>query len=315
MNPYALPQTLLLPRHTPFDGIAAGLERLGFVPSETRAATPPVITGEPELAGWTWHGGLPVVGYAFNPVVRLRSLQVATVPPMLRADIATALGALPGGVVAAALGDRDERLRLWAIWAALETERVDLVADMAAQLETAAGVVRDELETALVRLETLAEARIKMLTAGRVIAGAAMDLIAALADPDLLRSIAPTRADIAACFHDSVAEPLWAAVAQRPPPPGGLLAQPTGAAAIAAAPAGALRWPNPLSEAFPRGHRIVAGWMEPSRVWLAWRGTEPDGGTRRMEGLVFVDDHWTWLPRIWRDLEPLILQPPGRRDH
>lgn len=306
MNPYNLPQTLILPTDMPFARVRDTLQSLGFEAAQQGTVTPPLIEGEPEIANWTWRGTLPIVAYSFNAVARLRLLEVATVPPKLRAEIAALLKPLGARAVGDALRAEDERQRLWGIWAALETERVDLIVELARLRDSVSGMICEEIDNALHRLSDLEEARIGTLAAGRVIAGLGMELISALGDVQLLRSLLPSREDCHAAFHESVADELWTALQARPRPTRGIRAMPSEIEEIIAASAGSLRWQNELSHGFPRGYRDIAGWMQPNRVWLAWKGHEPDGGARQMDGLVFIDDHWVWMPKVYRDLEPLI---------
>jgi hypothetical protein len=75
--------------------------------------------------------------------------------------------------------------------------------------------------------------------------------------------------------------------------------------------AGLLRWPNPLSEKFPRGYRDIAGWMQPHRVWLCWAVTTAGGATVRYDGLVWLHGRWLWMPGIYRYLAPYLLEDPA----
>lgn len=310
MNPFTIPQTLIIPPETSFGRIRDALEGLGLTQEDSGTVTAPLIDGEPEIANWSWYGELPIVQYSFNPVVRLRLLEVATVPPEMRADIARALSALSQDAVRDALRAGDERRRLFGIWAATETERIDLIQDIALLRETASGVILDEVDNALHRLGDLADARLEMLGTSRMLAESALELIHALRDVNILRDMLPTRADCAAAFHASIVDGVWQALKSRKPPARGITCQPEAAEDITAIPAGGLRWQNELSQRYVLGYRHIAGWMEPSRIWLRWVGTEPDGGVREMDGLVFVNEHWVWMPKVFRVIEPLILQPP-----
>lgn len=66
-------------------------------------------------------------------------------------------------------------------------------------------------------------------------------------------------------------------------------------------PAGLLGDDNPLSRPFPSGYRQIADWLDPHRVWVAWRYLPP-GATSgiAMNGLVWLDDHFAWFPKPWR---------------
>jgi hypothetical protein len=310
-DPFQLPQTLILPPDTAFASVAACLKELGFSQAETGTVTRPVLPGEPELANWRHQGGLPIVQYSFNPVVRLRLLEVATLPPELRGRIAARLHPLPASAVPAALASDDDRQRLFGVWAAVETERTDLLHDLTRVHETARGVLREEAEAALHRLGDLTDARLEILSSAQLIREAAMDVFGGLGSGDRLAELVPDAGECAAMFHPSIAAGVLEAVRARGRPGRGMTARPASTADIAVAPAGALRWQNELSEAFPRGYRRIAGWMEPSRIWLAWTGREPDGGAVRMDGLAFVNGRWVYLPKPWRIVEPLMPECPG----
>ncbi|WP_138469263.1 hypothetical protein [Poseidonocella sp. HB161398] len=310
MNDIRIPQTLVLPPDTAFAAIARTLEELGFTQAETGTVTAPIVAGEPEIANWTWYGTLPVIQYSFNPVVRLRLLEVATVPPELRGRIARALQALSPADVSAALRESDDRRCLFGVWAAVETERIDLIRDVERVRDGASGLLREEVDLALLRLGDLATARYEMLATGRALSEAVLELVNAMADPALRARLAPTEEDCAAAFHASIVPELWEAVRQGGLPGRYPRLEPVAADALIAAPAGAFRWSNELSDGFPGGYRKIAGWMDPGRIWLAWRGTEPDGGTRLMDGLVFLGERWVWMPKVFRLVEPLILRLP-----
>jgi len=72
------------------------------------------------------------------------------------------------------------------------------------------------------------------------------------------------------------------------------------------APAGLLGQENPLSRDFPQGYRAIAGWLNPHRVWVAWCYRNPTSTAGlNYDGLVYIDDHWVWLPKPYRVLAPL----------
>jgi hypothetical protein len=74
------------------------------------------------------------------------------------------------------------------------------------------------------------------------------------------------------------------------------------------APAGMLADDNELSWKFPGGYRSIAPLLVPERVWVAWKYVVP-GETSGLayDGLVWCDDHWSWLPRPYR-----VLRGMGR---
>lgn len=311
-DPFLLPQTLILQPETLFADVETCLSSMGFSQAETGTVTRPVLPGEPELVHWRFRGGLPIIEYSFNAVLRLRLLEVATLPPELRGHIADQLSPLPPEAVSAALGSDDDRQRLFGVWAAVETERIDLIHEVTKVFEASRGVLREEAETALHRLGDLADARIEMLAAAQMIREAAMDVLTSLQSADRLPDLMPDSADCAELFDASIAERVSRAVKATGASSRGIRAVPGSVAEISPAPAGALRWSNELSDRFPRGYRRIAGWMEPSRIWLTWVGHEPDGGVLRMDGLVFVNSRWVFLPKPWRIIEPLIADRLGR---
>ncbi|HEX5127653.1 MAG TPA: hypothetical protein VFW00_12985, partial [Rhodocyclaceae bacterium] len=73
------------------------------------------------------------------------------------------------------------------------------------------------------------------------------------------------------------------------------------------APAGMLVDDNELSRFFPGGYRSIAPLLVANRVWVAWKYIAP-GQTAGMayDGLVWLDDHWAWLPKPYRVLGKLI---------
>jgi len=79
-------------------------------------------------------------------------------------------------------------------------------------------------------------------------------------------------------------------------------------------PAGMLGEPNLLSRQFPTGYRGLARWLNPHRVWLAWRFAKPgEIGGLTYDGLVWCDDHWAWFPRpylVLADLSAKVVDLP-----
>jgi hypothetical protein len=73
------------------------------------------------------------------------------------------------------------------------------------------------------------------------------------------------------------------------------------------APAGMLATENELSRPFPGGYRLLARWLEPSRVWVAWKMVQPgESSGLAFNGLVWVDDHWAWFPKPYRLLRTFL---------
>lgn len=319
MNGYQLGQTLVIPEETSLETIASVLRSLGFEQAGTRAETAPFIEGETEIVDWTYGGQLPIVQYRFNPVVRLRTLDVATVPPELRARIAEALKPLSAEALRACLDSPEPRTKLYGLWAAVETERLDLSAKIEEMCECEKGLLREEACSARDFLANLASARAQVLLGARLVANAAMTFLQDLEGPAAIRKLAPSEADCHRLFDPLIAERIAEGarhILEKNTRP---IGKPARAEDITACPAGALRWPNELSDKFPAGYRRIAGWMQPDCVWLAWTGTEPDGGTRRYDGLSFVEGHWVLIPKAHKLVSPLVMaaevESRGRTRH
>jgi hypothetical protein len=78
------------------------------------------------------------------------------------------------------------------------------------------------------------------------------------------------------------------------------------------APAGMLREPNLLSRQFPGGYETLSRWLNPHRVWLAWRFANPGAvGGLSYDALVWCDDHWAWFPRPYLVLRNLVARTPN----
>ena len=78
------------------------------------------------------------------------------------------------------------------------------------------------------------------------------------------------------------------------------------------APAGLLAQVHPLSRPFPGGYRGIAALLDPHRVWAAWTVRAP--GQRQgmaYDGLVWLDDHWAWLPKPYRVLAGMPAEAPA----
>ncbi|MCU7922499.1 MAG: immunity 49 family protein [Candidatus Thiodiazotropha sp. (ex Dulcina madagascariensis)] len=69
------------------------------------------------------------------------------------------------------------------------------------------------------------------------------------------------------------------------------------------APAGMLAERNELSRRFPGGYVAIAEKLNPHRIWVAWQYRRPgeDAGLA-YDGLVWIDDHWSWFPKPYRHL-------------
>lgn len=320
MMDYNLGQTLLISPQASFSQITEHLLHLGFR-LEQQPRQEPLLAEEPEFASFTWQGRKPFVLYTFNPVARLRVLDVATVPPPLRGAIAGALALLDDSAVNDLLFSREPRERLLGLWALQETERLDLLPQTVRLQNDPVSVVAEQAQVIERRLRRIMEAREQLMVNLQLLIEAAEPLIRQLDDPLLTPSLKPTQAELAELFDPELAPHLAAAVDElyRTPP----LAAPGGEfphLRISAANAGLLRWPNELSDKFPRGYRNIAGWMSPKYVWFSWRWTaQPDGPPSgpgvQFDGLVWVERRWVWLPKAFRLVAPILdklsMEVPG----
>jgi hypothetical protein len=72
------------------------------------------------------------------------------------------------------------------------------------------------------------------------------------------------------------------------------------------APAGMLQDDNELSRHFPGGYRSIAGLLNSSRIWVAWKYVRPgESSGVAYDGLVWCDERWIWLPKPHRVLAAL----------
>lgn len=164
------------------------------------------------------------------------------------------------------------------------------------------------------RLNNMNKARENMLIQLRMLAETAPELIAKMANPDFIQTLKPSRADIATLFDENLVDSCMQCVDsmyQQSVKIPNLSQQHE--IDVVAAPAGLLRWSNMLSEKFPGGYRDIAGWMTPNRIWLTWTITSKVNkehnqlNTIRYDGLVWLDDKWVWLPKIFRYLTPYLI--------
>lgn len=312
VDPFRLGQTLIIAPHARPSDIAAAVESTGLTREPDTTTVAPLIAGEPERGVWTRDGHKPVVVYTFNPVARLRVLDVATLPPALRGKIAEALPLLDDAEVAPLLDGPTPRDVLRGLWAARETMRIDLIAAVARVAAHADPPVAEEAALVQADLQRLAEARLQALAALRVVEMQADPVLKRLHEPDFARTLCPDEADCARLFDADIAADVTAGARRFYESGAAMSRAPPGSRVDAcAATAGLLRWPNERSEQFPRGYRRIAGWMTPERIWLTWAVRTSSGGSVRYDGLAWIDDHWVWLPKPYRLVADL---PTGARD-
>lgn len=304
MMDYELGQTLLIQPETPFQQIAAAVRQLGW--QSAAEGESPLLQGEPEFASWTWGGQKPVLIYSFNPIAKLRVLDVATVPPAMRGLLAEHLPLLTDQDVDDLLFDAEPRQRLLGLWAAQETERLDLIPQAHRLRFDPDHTVARQGQKLDERLQKILSTRESLLINLRLLADVAEDVIRQLDNPLYTRQLKPTPAELEQLFDPALVDALLPEVDQlyRSAPtadPGSGYDQ----LAVTAANAGLLRWPNELSDRFPRGYRNIAGWMQPQWIWLTWRWHDQPGVTLpksgiHYDGLVWVENRWIWLPKAYR---------------
>lgn len=300
---------LILDPGLAFAALAEVMVRQGYRAEPLPGEVPDLLAGEPQVAVWSRGGQRPYALYSFNPVVRLRVLEVGTLPPLLRQNLRRALPVLTLSDLQTTLRTGPDTAVLRSVWALVEREEVGMIAPLQRLAEQHSGVVGDEMRLALDRLQAIDRARVAVLGGMRLVASAARQMIAAMArDPALAQELLARPEDCAALFTEDVAPEMARQLAAEPLQLGkGLPGQPPDETAITAAPAGLLRSGNLLSRHFPVGYRLVAGWMLPDRVWFSWDMAEDGGGMVRHDGLVFLGNRWLWFPRPWRRIEAALV--------
>lgn len=318
MFEHQLDQTLIVEPNTDYAVIAEALSRLGWRAEPGANRSRPMLAGEPEHALWRGDSDKPYLVYSFNPVARLRVLDVATVPPARRAEIARSLPLLNKQTVQKLLMAEPPRDRLLGLWAARETQRLDLLTEAQKLSTDPEPAVAEQGRRVAEALSKIADARLQVTAHLSLVAEASTKVISELADSSLTPYLCPSEADCEKLFDAALAKPMarQAKALYRKPPvaaPGSDYPE----LKVAAIQAGLLRWPNELSERFPRGYRDVAGWLKPDRIWLSWRYQASGDVSRaiRYDGLVWLDDHWVWLPKVYRLMAPLLTGPLATTVH
>lgn len=68
-------------------------------------------------------------------------------------------------------------------------------------------------------------------------------------------------------------------------------------------PAGFFSFDNEFISGFPQGYRRIAAYLNPHRVWVAWKYLKPGQQSGlAYNGLVWIDDHWAWFPKPFKVL-------------
>jgi hypothetical protein len=168
--------------------------------------------------------------------------------------------------------------------------------------QSPSGAANDTAEDGFMRMLDYAQHSVDMIRAE------AMPLLEALAqdaDGSVVATLRPREGDYEKVFQGEAIDKARAAYEQlwsggfAPPRPRSTQTE----IRCAVAPAGMLMWSNELSQRFPGGYESIAASLNPHRVWLAWQYVEPGVASGlSFDGLVWVDDHWVWLPKPHRYL-------------
>jgi len=305
--------TLVLAPERTFDALSQALSAAGWVSLPQKSA--PIIPGEPEHA--LFERGETRLAYSFNPVCQLRLLEVP-----LDIDHAT-VALLPvqnADDVRPWLMSADERTQLRGILAAAHLPRADLLAGVEKLTSHArASIVQAAQQSAAkmrAALEADGDARATAYAALKVLEGQLTPIIHALAkdtDGSLTAMLRPRPEDYARAFVPEIAEAARTAYEALWANPPRVSSTPSGSQLkLSIAPAGMLTEANELSRGFPGGYRAIAPLLDPHRVWVAWKLIPPgkDAGMA-YDGLVWLDDRWTWFPKPYRALAGLV-GAPGR---
>lgn len=304
-----LGQTLIVDPAAGIDKIGRAMALIGLSPEPVEAAR---IGGEPTVAAWSFQGGRPFAVYSYNPVAKFRVLEVGTLPPSMRAELARQLPVLSAARLRDALRPVDSRETLRAIWGLVALERTDAAAALETLAETATGVVADEARRGAARLREIDRARIDVLGGLRMVAAAAPRVIARLSEPEGLAALLARPEDCDELFTEDVAEDVARHIAEHPFHIGrGVERGALGVRDVTAASGGLMRWHNPPSDGFPKGYRLVAGWLRPDRIWVAWKTRPAGGGSVSYDGLAFVGERWIFFPRPYRALAAVLPPMPG----
>ncbi|MEP4194655.1 MAG: hypothetical protein ABJL99_03375 [Aliishimia sp.] len=287
-----LGQRLVLDPNVTRVQIDAALTRLGFVQDDDASEL---------AASWRMFGTRPFVVWTFNPVFRLSVLDVGTVPPAQRAQIIAALPIL--GLV-----ELERRLKsnlpgdvLLALWALVDREEVGHLPMLRKMAQKAAQPLADEITLAMGALGKIDAQRRELIGGLRLVAQTAGEVIDALADPNVARSLLVTPDECASLFTPDIAADVAELLQTKPHNLGrGMEGRVVNGDHIVAAQAGLLRWHNMFSRAFPMGYRDAAGWMSAQTVWVAWKTETAPEHTMTYDGLVLCDGQWRLFPRAYR---------------
>ncbi|MET7402756.1 hypothetical protein ABZS66_55675 [Dactylosporangium sp. NPDC005572] len=135
-----------------------------------------------------------------------------------------------------------------------------------------------------------------------------MEALRAADGPETVKTLQPTAADYAAVFTDDLAgkaesfykTKLWNGQKVDM----GVSAAQTDLKVFQATSEDIRKWTKAVERDFPGGYKQLGPHLKPGLTVYRWKYTEPgeDSG-RAYEGLVYVNDHWIWVPKAWEILE------------
>lgn len=298
---------VLAPDRT-FDALAKALSAAGWQSLPQTSA--PIIPGEPEHA--LFERDTTHLAYSFNPVCRLRLLEV---PLDLDHETIALLPVQSAEDVKTWLMSADERTQLRGILAAAHLPHEELLAGVeqltAHPRSSIAQAAQQSAEKIRKALKGDDEARATARAATQMLEGQLTPLIHALAadaDGSLTAALRPHEDDYARAFVAEIADAACAAYEALWSDPPRVSSTPSGSKLkLSISPAGMLVEDNELSRGFPGGYRSIAPLLDPHRVWVAWKLIPPgkDAGMS-YDGLVWLDDHWAWFPKPYRVLANLV---------
>ncbi len=308
-----LGQVLVLDPAMEFDVIEGALAQIGLSRDPIDQSISSLPGGGPAVATFSVDGAAPRVTYSCNPVVNLQVLEVGTASPFLRGKIADVVTLVSQTSVEAWISSGEERQMLRGFWAAVETERVDLLQIIARIGLDKKSLITSEANRAKDRLVDIDSARMSVLGSMGLVCEVGQQVTQTLCDPATLEAMLATPDDMADLFTPDVAE----AAAQICNKHMGKMRKGPMLAAqsvddIGASPAGLLRGYSMLTRRFPIGLRDVAGWMIPNVIWLCWMGHDPQHGTMRFDGLAFTGERWVYCPRPHRILVQALPEKTRR---
>jgi hypothetical protein len=285
-----------------FEALAADLRALGWQRDDTAPFTPPLVPGEPELAGF--RRGEASLVYTFNPVVRLRVLSPRGITTEDVLEIERGLPLATDADAARWVASEDERDILRGILAAPILGATELRPAIERRRAHPREAIRRAAEHALPQLERDHERpRLEALVLFRVIAERARPVLEELArDRKQVERLRPREEDYPRVFAAPALprarrayRDVWARVPEHDVP------SRMTALDVDACTAGLFA--TALPARFPEGYRAIAGSLAPDRVWIVWRFREPSSNAGvRFDGLVAIDDRWIWLPKPYRAL-------------